>query len=106
MTAIAAVLTPADLSCGPQVVCSSEVFGQIRALSCFRLPGAVTDYIVAGSDSGRIVILEFSAAKRTFLKVHQETFGRSGCRRVVPGQYVACDPAGRAVMVRRGLGLA
>lgn len=29
----------------------------------------------------------------------QETFGRSGCRRIVPGQYLAVDPKGRACMV-------
>lgn len=82
-----------------QVVASIDVFGQVRCLSSFRLPGAPTDYVVVGSDSGRIVILQFSAEKRAFVKIHQETFGRSGCRRVVPGQYVACDPSGRAVMI-------
>lgn len=34
-----------------------------------------------------------------FVKVHQETFGRSGCRRIVPGQYVAADPKGRACVI-------
>lgn len=82
-----------------QVIASTEVFGQVRCLSSFRLPGAPTDYIVVGSDSGRIVILHFSEARRAFVKVHQETFGRSGCRRIVPGQYAACDPTGRAVMI-------
>ena len=52
-----------------------------------------------GSDSGRIVILEYNPAKEIFEKVHQETFGRSGCRRIVPGQYLAVDPKGRAVLV-------
>jgi hypothetical protein len=33
------------------------------------------------------------------LQVHQETFGRSGCRRIVPGQYVAADPKGRACII-------
>lgn len=33
------------------------------------------------------------------VQVHQETFGKSGCRRIVPGQYLAMDPKGRAVMV-------
>lgn len=28
-----------------------------------------------------------------------ETFGKSGCRRIVPGQYLAIDPKGRAVMI-------
>lgn len=31
--------------------------------------------------------------------VGEETFGKSGCRRVVPGQFLATDPKGRAVMV-------
>ena len=52
-----------------------------------------------GSDSGKIAILEFSAEKGQFERVHAETYGKTGCRRVVPGQYVAADPRGRAVMV-------
>lgn len=77
------------------------------------------DYLVVGSDSGRIVILEYDPAKNMFEKVqfniwsvayglkmalldvqvHQETFGKSGCRRIVPGQYLSVDPKGRAVMI-------
>lgn len=57
------------------------------------------DYIVVGSDSGRIVILEYLPQKNVFDKAHQETFGKSGCRRIVPGQYLAIDPKGRAVMI-------
>jgi hypothetical protein len=59
----------------------------------------LSDYIVVGSDSGRIVILEYISTKNIFEKVHQETFGKSGCRRIVPGQYLAIDPKGRAVMI-------
>jgi splicing factor 3B subunit 3 len=59
----------------------------------------IPDYIVVGSDSGRIVILEYISTKNIFEKVHQETFGKSGCRRIVPGQYLAIDPKGRAVMI-------
>ena len=57
------------------------------------------DYIVLGSDSGRIVILEYIPQKNAFERVHQETFGKTGCRRIVPGQYMAVDPKGRAVMI-------
>lgn len=64
-----------------------------------RLTGAQRDYIIIGSDSGRIVILEYNKDKNLFVKIHQETFGRSGCRRIVPGQYIACDPKGRACIV-------
>ncbi|KAF3854455.1 hypothetical protein F7725_022510 [Dissostichus mawsoni] len=49
----------------------------------------VFDYIVIGSDSGRIVILEYHPSKNMFEKIHQETFGKSGCRRIVPGQDAA-----------------
>lgn len=59
----------------------------------------MTDYVVVGSDSGRIVILEYNPVKNTFDKVHQETYGKTGCRRIVPGQYLATDPKGRAVMI-------
>lgn len=38
-------------------------------------------------------------------QVHQETFGKSGCRRIVPGQYLAVDPKGRAVMIGRSSSL-
>lgn len=58
-----------------------------------------SDYIVIGSDSGRIVIMEYIPAKNILEKVHQETFGKSGVRRIVPGQYLAIDPKGRAVMI-------
>ncbi|KAF4523972.1 hypothetical protein B566_EDAN013555 [Ephemera danica] len=76
-----------------------EVFGIVRSIMSFRLTGGTKDYIVVGSDSGRIVILEYLPAKNCLEKVHQETFGKSGCRRIVPGQYLAIDPKGRAVMI-------
>jgi splicing factor 3B subunit 3 len=57
------------------------------------------DYVIVGSDSGRITILEYNMVKNTFDKVHQETYGKSGLRRIVPGQYLATDPKGRAVMI-------
>ncbi|KAF6255086.1 CPSF A subunit region-domain-containing protein [Scenedesmus sp. NREL 46B-D3] len=82
-----------------QVLLSTDVFGVIRSLAAFRLTGAQRDYVIVGSDSGRIVILDYNKEKNIFVKVHQETFGRSGCRRIVPGQYVAADPKGRACII-------
>lgn len=38
-------------------VCSQEIYGIIRSLAIFRLTGNNRDYVVIGSDSGRIVIL-------------------------------------------------
>lgn len=80
-------------------VLTVEIFGVVRALMPFRLTGGNKDYVVIGSDSGRIVILEYIPSKNSFEKIHQETFGKSGCRRIVPGQFLAIDPKGRAVMV-------
>ena len=82
-----------------QTLLSVEIFGAIRSLAQFRLTGSQKDYIVVGSDSGRIVILEYNKEKNIFEKIHQETFGKSGCRRIVPGQFLAVDPKGRAVMI-------
>jgi splicing factor 3B subunit 3 len=82
-----------------QVIHSTEVFGTIRSLQPFRFPGGQQDYVIAGSDSGRIVILQYSKEKNAFVKIHQETFGKSGSRRIVPGQYLAVDPKGRACMI-------
>ena len=76
-----------------------EVFGLIRSILPFRLMGMQKDFIVIGSDSGRIVILEFDLESNSFIKIHQETFGKTGVRRIVPGEYLAADPKGRAIMI-------
>ena len=85
-----------------QTVFSTDVFGCIRALAPFRLTGATRDYLIVGSDSGRLVICEYLKEQNTFKKVHQETFGKSGCRRIVPGQFLAVDPKGRACLTGAG----
>ena len=82
-----------------QTIHSAEMYGIVRSLATCRLTGGNRDYVVLGTDSGKIVILEFSAEKGCFEKVHAETYGKTGCRRIVPGQYVATDPRGRALMV-------
>ena len=64
-----------------------------------RWTGSSKDYLVLGSDSGRIAILEYNTTTNGFDRVHNETFGKSGCRRIVPGQFLAADPRGRAVMI-------
>lgn len=88
-----------------QTIFSTEVFGCIRSLAPFRLTGASRDYIIVGSDSGRIVILEYIKEQNYFKKIHQETYGKSGCRRIVPGQYLAVDPKGRACLIGEELTL-
>lgn len=105
-------------------VVSTDAFGTIRCLAGFRLTGGTKgelslvsirlfthskftlasvffsqDHAILGSDSGRIVILDYDVKTTTFVKIHEETYGKSGARRVVPGQYLATDPKGRSVMI-------
>lgn len=58
-----------------------------------------TDYIIIGSDSGRITIIEYVPSQNRFNRIHLETFGKSGVRRVIPGQYLVVDPKGRACLI-------
>ncbi|KAJ5344493.1 hypothetical protein N7452_002497 [Penicillium brevicompactum] len=78
---------------------STNAFGIIRSLASFRLAGSSKDYVVIGSDSGRIAIVEYTPAQNRFTRIHLETFGKTGVRRVVPGQYLAVDPKGRACLI-------
>ncbi|GKE49436.1 splicing factor 3B subunit 3-like protein, partial [Tanacetum coccineum] len=57
------------------------------------------DYIVVDSDSGLVSILAYNEHDNVFDIIHRETVGKSGCRRIVPGQYLALDPKGRALMI-------
>jgi splicing factor 3B subunit 3 len=78
---------------------STEVYGQIRSMVSFRVPGLDIDHLIVGSDSGRIVILRWNNVKYSWQKIHQETFGKTGCRRIVPGQFLAAEAYGRACMI-------
>lgn len=78
---------------------SVPVFASIRSLDVFRLPGTSRDYLAVTSDSGSVSVLQADGARATFVSVANETFGRTGMRRTVPGEYMACDPQGRALMV-------
>lgn len=51
------------------------------------------------SDSGRIVFLEYILEVEGFVQLHYHTYGKSGVRRVVPGEYLAVDPCGRCAMI-------
>lgn len=74
-------------------------YGQIRQIAAFRPIGLKKDYLLATSDSGKIAILEYQPFTNSFHQLHCESYGRSGVRRVVPGEYLAVDPRGRAAMI-------
>ncbi|KAI9916391.1 hypothetical protein PsorP6_018104 [Peronosclerospora sorghi] len=81
------------------VLLSTQVFGVVRALRPFRLTGGDRDYVVVGSDAGKLIVLDVNAASSRFDVRQQETYGKTGCRRITPGQYLAVDPKGRAILV-------
>lgn len=99
---------------------TQDCFGIIRGLASFRLAGSskgeinatsqafiasltptnsFLDYLIVASDSGRITILEYLRDQNRFNRIHLETYGKSGIRRVIPGQYLAVDPKGRACII-------
>ncbi|KAJ9100377.1 pre-mRNA-splicing factor rse1 [Naganishia adeliensis] len=83
-----------------EVVCGMEVFGGVRNMVAFKLTGQGKDYLILSSDSGRLSILEFEMHPTPhFVSLYQETYGKTGARRMVPGQWLAADPKGRSVMV-------
>ncbi|KAJ1727996.1 pre-mRNA-splicing factor rse1, partial [Coemansia biformis] len=78
---------------------SQNLFCRIRSIAQFRLTGGTKDYIIVGSDAGAVAVLEYDVKQAKFVTVQYHEFGRTGLRRQLPGQYVAADPKGRAVMV-------
>lgn len=55
--------------------------------------------LTIASDSGRMVMLQYNNEKNRLEEVKLETFGKSGVRRTVPGQYLSVDPRGRCLMM-------
>lgn len=107
---------------------SCEAFSGIRSMQPFRLTGQgkgtsigfqrrwcpvceysmlmsfnhlpLLDYLIIGSDSGNLAIVEFHLTPTPRFEVlHKEPFGKSGARRTVPGQWLGIDPRGRSLMI-------
>jgi len=78
-------------------IISQETYSHIKKISSFKLIGNKLDYIILLTDSGRLIILQ--VVNNKFKKVFQETFGKSGCRRIVPGSYLGIDPKGRSIII-------
>ena len=78
-------------------VIRQDCFAHIRGVAAIRLAGQSKDCIVVSSDSGRLTFL--SILNGAFKREACETYGKWGLRRIVPGQFMATDPKGRAVML-------
>ncbi|KAF2148522.1 pre-mRNA-splicing factor rse1 [Myriangium duriaei CBS 260.36] len=81
-----------------RTILSHNTFSIIRRISTCRIPGTPSDLILVASDSGRVAVMKYDSDKNRFERIHLETFGKSGVRRTIPGQYLATDPRGRCCM--------
>ncbi|KAA6371683.1 MAG: putative Splicing factor 3B subunit 3, partial [Streblomastix strix] len=68
-------------------------------MAAFRPVRQKKDFLALGSDSGKLSIVEYDASKERLVPVFQEAYGKTGCRRIIPGQFIAVDPKGRAIMI-------
>ena len=89
---------------------AQRVFGNIRGLSTIRLWAEDRDHLVLSCDAGKTTVLRFDASaggrggasSGAFVNVTQAVFGKTGCRRVVPGQWLCCEQSangGRVLMI-------
>ena len=62
-----------------------------------RLTGENRDAVAVGADGGALSITDFE--KGSGKVFHCITFGKTGCQRRTPGQYLASDPKGCTVMI-------
>ena len=78
---------------------SQDFFAVVRSLGTYKLSGSPKEYLIVGADTGRIATLEWMPDEHRWQRNHLETFGQSGVRRAIPGEYLAVDPRGRACML-------
>jgi splicing factor 3B subunit 3 len=92
------IVTPTDaVSQVLQLLSRTETRSVLRAVVKVRYPGEQRDVLAVTADSGCVSLLDFQSSSAPL--VHSVSFGKTGCRRDTPGQYLAADPAGRAIMV-------
>ena len=81
------------------ILISLETFSHIRKIAPMKDSYTKKDNLVVLSDSGKIVIFEIDIDKKKFVRINQEIYGKSGCRRITPGEYLAIDNKSRAIMI-------
>lgn len=87
-----------------------ETHSILRQIVSVRLTGDKRDLLAVSSDSGALSLWDFqdyyqskgtskSSSGATSGIFQTVVYGKTGCRRSTPGQYLASDPKGRAVMI-------
>ena len=56
------------------------MFGLVSKLFPSRLLRMCTDFLVINSDSSRLIIFEFVTAENRYVKIVQETYGKTDTR--------------------------
>ena len=81
------------------ILISLETFSHLRRIATMKDTYTKKDNLVVLSDSGKLVIFEIDIDKKKFVRIYQEIYGKSGCRRITPGEYLAIDNKSRAIMI-------
>jgi len=75
------------------------IFAVLRAASIMHIADIGRDCLGLGTDSGYASIVTYDAVSKGWNIVASAGYGRVGCLKDTPGQYVAGDRTGRAIMV-------
>jgi len=75
-----------------------QIFGIVRCIANFKIAGSGKDYLAVTSDSGNLSILELDLPNGQFKALFNEPYHKSGIRRLSPGQELAVDSKGRAIL--------
>ncbi|KAF2860189.1 hypothetical protein K470DRAFT_258155 [Piedraia hortae CBS 480.64] len=81
-----------------ETIVEQDVFATVRAVGAMRVPGTAADQLIVSSDAGGVLVLQYDVEKKAFQRLKWYTYGKSGVRRTIPGQYLACEPRGRCCL--------
>ena len=80
-------------------VCSQDVFENIKRIIPLRINGITKDFIIVGSDSGCISILEYDEKKNLFIRLHRGVYEKGKINKSNIGNYLAVDSRGSIILV-------
>lgn len=76
-----------------------DSFCNMRSIEVYKTPEFPKDAIIITSDSGTLSVVEFDIKSSKFTQIINETYYKTGVRRLCPGEYVVVDSKGRAAMI-------
>ncbi len=75
-----------------ETVSTTKLYAVVRDICSFQLPDSAQHLVAVGSDTGCFDLYGYDSAVDQFVQVLRHPYGRIGCRRAVPGQYVLAQP--------------